>query len=265
MIEPFTHPFMVRALMGGLLAAFLASYYGPFIVQRRLAFLGSGLGHAAFGGVALGILIDLQPLWIALPFTVGVALAIVWVQDRADLESDTTIGIFFAFSMALGVLFLSLKQGYTGDAFTYLFGSILAITNADLYMGGVVVLLTLCTCPWWTRWAYATFDRSLAEADLVPVKRDDYFLSACIAVSVVAAIKMVGIVLIAAFLVLPAATARLLAATFFRMTLYSLAVGMSTVFVGLLVSYYSDFPSGPVIILCQSALFFAIMLLRRKG
>ena len=263
MLEPFTLPFMQRAFMGGLMVGFLASYFGPFIVQRQLAFLGSGLAHAAFGGVALGILLNQEPLWVAVPFTVAVALAIVWLRERTRLASDTTIGIFFAVSMALGIIFLSKTDGYAADAFTYLFGSLLAVTRADLWITAAVVLATLLTFPLWRAWAYASFDRSLARADRLPVLRHDYILSAAVAVSVVVSIKVVGIVLIAAFLVLPAAAARMMTRTFRSMTLASIAIGMSTVVIGIYASYYADLPSGPMVILTQTAVLGVAVALKR--
>ena len=117
--------------------------------------------------------------------------------------------------------------------------------------------------PLWRYWAYATFDRSLARADRLPVSRHDYILAAAVAVSVVVSIKVVGIVLIAAFLVLPAAIARVLTRTFAAMTLASIAVGMSSVALGLLVSYYADLPSGATIILVQAAALAAALIARR--
>ena len=132
MFELLTLPFMQRALIAGLLIGFLASYYGVFVVQRGLSFLGSGLAHAAFGGVALGLLLESEPLWIAVPFTIIVAIGITWVKNRTELGSDTTIGIFFSVSMALGIIFLFLRKQYSADAFTYLFGSILSVTVIDI-------------------------------------------------------------------------------------------------------------------------------------
>jgi len=262
MIELLQLPFMQRALIAGVLVGFLASYYGVFVVQRGLSFLGSGLAHAAFGGVALGLLLHREPLWIAVPFTVLVAVAIFWVRDKTELGSDTAVGIFFAVSMALGIVFIFLKKEYTSDAFTYLFGSILAVTKTDIQITAAVVGLTLLTLPLWRRWAYASFDRELAETDHLAVNRDDYLLSILIAITVVVAIKVVGIVLIAAFLVIPAATSRLLSRTFRMMTLFSIIIGMVSAFAGLLVSYYLDVPSGAAIILLQALLFFLAMLFK---
>lgn len=263
MLEPLALPFMQRALVGGLIVSVIAGYFGPLVVQRGMAFLGSGLAHAAFGGVALGLLLNAQPLWVALPFTVAVALGIVWLRERAGLASDTTIGIFFALSMALGIVFLSLKESYTSDAFTYLFGSLLAIGPADLWTAAGVLLLTLATLPLWGRWAYATFDPSLARADRLPVLRDDYLLTAAVAVAVVTAIKLVGIVLIAAFLVMPAACARLFARTFTAMTVLSIAIAAAALAAGLFVSYFANLPTGPAIILTQAGALGLGLVIRR--
>ena len=264
MFEPLTLPFMQRALVGGLLVSLLAGYFGPFIVQRRLAFLGSGLAHAAFGGVALGLLLNAQPLWTALPFTVIVALGIVWLRDRAGLASDTTIGVFFSISMALGLVFFSLKKTYSADAFTYLFGSLLAINRSDLWTASAILVLSAATIPLWGRWAYASFDPALARADRLPVQRDDYLLTVAIAVVTVVAIKLVGIVLIAAFLVMPAACARVFAKTFAGMSLLSVLISAATLVAGLYASYFANLPSGPAIILTQAVLLGIGLIARRR-
>ncbi len=263
MIEALSLPFMQRALVCGILVAILSGWFGAFVVQRRLSFLGSGLAHAAFGGVALGIFLSVPPLAIAVPFTIFVGLAIVWVQQRTVLAADTAIGVFFAVSMALGIVFLSQTDRYTTDAFAYLFGTILAIKPADLYLTIAVAALALLTCPLWSRWAYATFDRELAAADQVNVLRDDYLLALSLAVTVVVSIKVVGIVLIAAFLVIPAAAARLMTRRFSTMTLLSITCGVASVIVGLIGSYQLDLPSGPLIILTQAAIFAGAFLFRR--
>lgn len=264
MFEIFSIEFMQYALIAGVLVGFLSSYYGVFIVQRGLGFLGSGLAHAAFGGVALGILLNQEPLWIAVPFTVLVAVGITWVKDKTKLGGDTTIGIFFSVSMALGVIFIFMKRQYSSDAFNYLFGSILSVTLADIIVPAVLIIITLLLFPFWKRWAYSSFDRELAQADRVPVNFDDYLLSILIAITVVVSIKVVGIVLIAAFLVIPPATSRLISRSFSRMTVFSITIGILTALIGLWTSYYLDVPSGATIILLQALLFFLVMIVQRK-
>lgn len=255
---------MQRALVAGILVGFLASYYGVFIVQRGLGFLGSGLAHAAFGGVALGILLNAEPLWVAVPFTVIVAVGITWVKDKTKLGGDTTIGIFFSVSMALGIIFIFLKRQYTSDAFNYLFGSILSVTVTDIVVPFVLILITLLLFPFWKRWAYSSFDRELAQADRIPVQLDDYLLSVLIAVTIVVSIKVVGIVLIAAFLVIPPAASRLMNNSFSKMTAVSIIIGISTALAGLWISYYMNIPSGATIILLQATVFFIVMVFRKK-
>lgn len=257
MTEVLALEFMQRALLAGVLTALVAGYLGVFIVQRGMSFIGSGLAHAAFGGVALGLLLHQEPLWVAVPFTVVVALLITWVRDRTSLSADTVIGIFFAASMALGILFISRLPTYAADAFTYLFGSILSVRWVDTAAVGVLALVMLALLPLWGRWAYATVDREAARADRVPVRLDDYILSVLVAVTVVVAAKVVGIVLISAFLVIPAAAARLLSRRFAQMTVLSAALGVLTAAVGLYVSYALDAPSGATIILVQALAFAA--------
>jgi zinc transport system permease protein len=263
MFEIFSLPFMQRALIAGTLVSFLASYYGVFVVQRGLGFLGSGLAHAAFGGVALGVLLNAESLWVALPFTVLVAIGITYVKDKTSLGGDTTIGIFFSVSMALGIFFIFLKRQYTSDAFNYLFGSILSVTILDIIFPVVLIIITLLLSKFWKRWAYSSFDRELAQADRIPVQFDDYILSILIAVTIVASIKVVGIVLIAAFLVIPPASARLITKSFGRMTIASIIIGIITALVGLWISYCLDVPSGATIILLQATIFFVLMMIRK--
>lgn len=268
MAELLGLPFMQRALIAGLLTSLTAGYYGAFVVQRSLSFLGSGLAHAAFGGVALALLLRSEPLWIAVPFTVVVALMITWVRERTALGADTVIGIFFALTMALGIVFLSQIPSYATDAFTILFGSILAVGWTDVAAAGVVAALTLLTLPLWGRWAYATFDREAALADKLPVRSDDYLLSVLLAVAVVVSAKVVGIVLISAFLVIPAAAARLASRRFSSMTLLSVTLGAASALLGLGASYALDWPSGATIILVQCLAFglcLAAGLLRRTA
>ncbi len=264
MFEIFSIEFMQRALIAGVLVGFLSGYYGVFIVQRGLGFLGSGLAHAAFGGVALGVLLNQEPLWIAVPFTILVAIGITWVKDKTNLGGDTTIGIFFSVSMALGVIFIFLKRQYSSDAFNYLFGSILSVTITDIVVPAILIIITLLLFPFWKRWAYSSFDRELAQTDRIPVILDDYLLSVLISVTVVVSIKVVGIVLIAAFLVIPPAAARLISRSFSKMTLLSIITGTVTALIGLWISYYLDVPSGATIILLQAFIFFFIMIISKR-
>ncbi len=255
MIEVLAYPFMQRAVLAGVLVGALSSYLGVFVVQRRLSFLGSGLAHAAFGGVALALFLQTEPMWIAVPFTIVVAVAINWIRTQTLLSGDTAVGILFAVAMALGIVFLSLRKDFTADIFTYLFGSILSVSAVDLWLSGGLLLLCVGLFRMWPRWAYATFDAELATADRLNVRVDDYILSVVLAVVIVVAVKVVGVLLVAAFLVLPAASARLLTGRFLHTTVLSVCIGVLTAVAGLMAAFYADVPSGAAIILTQAAVF----------
>jgi zinc transport system permease protein len=275
LISLFGFGFMQRALLAGACIAVVSGLLGTFVVQRGLAFLGDGLAHAAFGGIALGafvaaifgnvVLLE-QPLLVAVPFTLAAALGIAWVRDRTSLSSDVAIGVFFAVSVALGVLFISIipPERNVIDVWHLLFGSILAVGPSDLavvlVVSGLVLVVLLAI---WPRLAYATFDGELAQTDGVKVSALEYLLFAVAALVVVVSAQVIGIVLMAAYLVIPAAAARLVARSLFAMTVLAVVLGLVSTFAGLVVSYLADIPSGSTIILAQAALFLAATSLRR--
>lgn len=265
MINMFAYDFFIRALIAGGLVGFIGSFYGVFIVQRKMSFLGNGLAHAAFGGVALGMLLNAEPLYVAIPFTILVSILINYVKDKTQLSSDTSIGILFSVSVALGSIFIALKSGYSSDAFAYLFGSILSVSKSDIYISIFLAILTIISFyKYWAYWAYSSFDEDLAIADKIPVKKYDYILSILMSLSIVVSIKIVGMLLISAFLVVPAATARLTSKSFFQMTIYSIIIGILTSFGGLALSVALDLPSGAVIIILQASLFMLFYLIFKK-
>ncbi len=267
MLDILAMPFMLRAFAGGLIIAFLGSFFGSFVVQRKMSFLGSGLAHSAFGGIALGLLLGVEPIYIAFPFTLAVALLINYLSNNTQLSADTGIGVVFSFAFALGTIFIALKANYSADAFSYLFGSIITTNYTDLIFGFAVLLISiLMAFKHWNNWAYATFDKDLAAADGINTDRDDYILTLLIALTVVVSVKIVGIVLVTAFLVLPPAAAKLISDSFYCLTIRAVLIGLISVIVGLLISVITDLPSGAVIIIIQTiifTLFFIIGKMRK--
>jgi len=265
MFEIITQTFFINAFLVTILIGFVASYYGVFIVQRQMSFLGSGLAHSAFGGVALGILLGTQPLLVAVPFTILIALLIAYFKEKTSLSNDTLIGIFFSTAVALGIIFLSLKSSYTTDAFTYLFGSILSVNSTDIIASIILFIFTIIIYfAFWSRWAYSTFDVELATVDKLPVKFDNYILSVAVALTIVISIKVIGIILISAYIVLPASIARLISKTFYQMTIASIIIGILTGLIGLFISIFVDLPSGAVIVLLQSIIFLSVFIFKNK-
>jgi len=236
--------FMQRALVIGTIVGLLAGYYGVFIVQRRLSYLSAGLAHSCFAGIALGLLLGLDPIGIAIPFTLFVALAMNWSIEKSKLEGDTIVGVFLSLAMAFGIIFLALKKEYSADAFSYLFGSLLAVSSYDVYLGIGTFGLSVLFLPAWSRWAYVSFDKELSLADRQPVVFQNYLLFGLLALTTTISVKILGVLLVTACLVIPPAIARMISQTFRQMTLFSVALGGVTVPAGLLASYELDFPSG---------------------
>ncbi len=263
MMDWWQYAFMQRALVGGVVVGLLSAVIGVYIVLRGMSFIGAGVAHASFGGVALGFLLEVNPLWAAVAFCLAVAWGIGLVTRRGGIKEDTAVGIFFASTMAFGVLLIGLMKGYNADLFSYLFGSILAITRSDLRLVvGVGVLVLLTVALFYKEFLFITFDPETARVNGLPEPFLYYLLLALVALTVVISIKVVGIVLVSALLVTPAAAAYQLSRSFGKMMALSALFGVSSTVVGLLLSYYLDTASGATIVLTATAIFALALLWR---
>ena len=207
MAELFALGFMQRAFAAGILVALLCAVFSVFVVLKRLSFIGVGISHSAFGGVALGFLLGLSPSLTAILFSGGVALLIGLVNRKGRLHEDTAIGIFFSLTMALGIFLIGISQRYNVDLFGYLFGNILAITRGDLLLVVILVPIVLAfVFSIFKELLFISFDEEVATVSGVPVGPIYYLFLLAMAVTIVIAIKLIGIVLVSALLVLPGAT-----------------------------------------------------------
>ncbi|MGY4706470.1 metal ABC transporter permease [Candidatus Bipolaricaulota sp. J31] len=261
----WAYAFMQRALIAGALIGATAGAVGVYVVLRGFSFIGAGIAHAAFGGVAIAVLLGIDPLWGALLFSLLVAWGIVHASRRGHIREEIAIGILFASSMALGVLLLNFVPGYRADLFGYLFGNILAVSPRDLVMsvalaGVVFVGIAL----FYKEFLLITFDPGMAEAQGFPVGALQGGLLSLVALTVVLSLRVVGAVLVAALLVVPAATAYQFVRNFHRLVLLSAALGVGEVVAGLILSFYLDIPSGPTIVLLSAALFGLALVARRR-
>jgi zinc transport system permease protein len=257
----FEYDFMQRALVAGIAVAAVCAVIGVFVVQRGLAFLGDGLAHAAFGGIAIGLYLGASvenAVWIAIPFTTMVALGIGFVLRRTQLRGDVATGVFFSFSFALGVLFLGLRTAHDRqiDVESLLFGNMLLVSPQVLHVVVAVAIgALLVTIALWTRLAYTIFDAELAAISGVRVELVEYALLAQTAVVVVVSVKTVGVVLVSSFVVIPAATARLVGSTLAKVTVLALLIVIGGAVAGLYASYHLDTPTAATIILIHAAGF----------
>jgi zinc transport system permease protein len=258
--------FFQRALVAGLLLSALCGVLSVFVILRRLAFIGVGISHSAFGGVALGFLLGVDPLWTGIAFSVVVALLIEWARERGRIEEDAAIGIFFAASMALGVVFLHLSRTYNVDVFSFLFGNILAIGERQVWeIGGVsaAVLALLAGC--FKELVFISFDEEMAWVSGVPVAALRRLFLVIMALVVIVAMYLVGIILVSALLVIPGAVARNLAGHIRTMMGVAVAAAAGATSGGLFLSYGLDWPSGATVVLLLSGIFFLSALKKRTG
>lgn len=270
LLDPLTQPFVARALGAGLALGVAAALLGVFVVQRGLGLLADGLAHATFGGLALGLLLGTSvdgALWVAVPFTVAIAIAIQAVRHHTRLGGDVATGVFFAVSFAAGILFLGLRSARSTPVNVegLLFGSLLAVSPQSLLVivavaTAVVVVLAMLG----PRLAYATFDPKLARLSGVPVATLEYALLALTAVVVVVGVKTVGVVLVSAFVVIPAATANLLGRSLPRIAALSVVLSASGTAFGLFASYHLNVATGATIILTLGAFFFLALVVRQR-
>lgn len=256
MFEALSYPFMQRAVLAGLLVGTLCAVLSVYVVLKRWAFIGHGVSHAAFGGVALGLLLGTNETWTAGAFCAATAVLIGLTSRRGRVSSDSAIGIFLTASMAMGVIFIWMRRNYSVDVFGYLFGNILATSAEDLLITGIVaaVILGFVALFYKELWCY-TFDERVAESQGLPVGFLHYGLLVAIALTTVVAIRAVGLILVSALLILPAATARPLSMHLLSMTALACAISCLGVLEGLWLSYAYDLPSGAAIVLCLFAMF----------
>ena len=260
--DPLAYGFMQRGLLAALLVGIVCAVIGTFVVLKGLAFVGDAVSHAAFPGVVIAFLVGLPVYLGGAVAAIGTALAIGVVTRRSRLRIDTTIGVLFAGAFALGVLLYSSIRSYAGDLLGYLLGNILGIGPGDLVqvaiLGAVVLGVVIVLRK---ELLYATFDPLGAAASGLRVGLLEDLLLALIGVTIVVSIQAVGIILVVAMLVTPAATAQLLVVRFERLMILAALLASVAAIVGLYLSFYLDLASGASIVLIETASFAAALVL----
>ncbi len=257
MPEVLSYTFMQRAFLASVLIGTVTAIVGVYVVLRGLAFIGAGIAHASFGGVALGFLLGVNPILSAVVFCVATAWGIAWTSEKAELREDTAIGIFFAATMALGILFIGLMGEYNVDLFGYLFGSVLSVTREDLWISGALGLGVLAlVVVFFKELLFITFDPEAAQVSGISVRRLYMLLLTVVALTVVLSLRVVGIILVSALLIIPAASAYQLTENFRTMMGLAVLIGNVSAIGGLMLSYQLDTASGATMVLTATAIFF---------
>ncbi|MBS3977454.1 MAG: metal ABC transporter permease [Syntrophomonadaceae bacterium] len=264
MPEIFQYGFMLRAMAAGLVVGAVSPAIGLFLVVKRLSLLGEGLSHAAFTGVAIGWLLGAEPLLTAVLFSALVAVGIEKLRARRAAQGDIALAIMLYASLALGLVIMSRSMGLGTEAMGYLFGSIMTVTSFDLIMMLAIGLFVMGTIALFHKELFAVaLDEEAARVSGIPVERLNLLLVVLTAMTVTAAMRVVGTLLVAALLVIPVATALQLNRGFWVSLAYSVGFAIIAVFLGLVISFYLDLPPGGAIVLTAVSLFLSVLAAKK--
>jgi ABC-type Mn2+/Zn2+ transport system permease subunit len=268
LLEPLTYVFFRRALLASLLVGALCGMVGVYIVLRRMSYIGHGLSHAVFGGAVISYLMQMNFYVGAGLWGVASALLINEIASRRNLGADAAIGIVTTASFAIGVAGISAQRRFTRNFEAALFGNVLGITPADLWMiAGVAVVSAVGILLLYKPLLFSTFDEEIAEVYGVPTRWVNTLFSLILAAVIIASMQVMGVTLIAAALVIPASAARLLTQRFGPLLCVASVLGAGVSVLGMYASYYLDLASGATIVLFGTALFLMAWLIsaRQQG
>jgi manganese/iron transport system permease protein len=263
LFEPLQYGFMIRAIVAASIVAIVCAGVGVFVILRGLAFLGDAISHAAFPGIVIAFLLKTNLIIGGSIAAIGSALAIGLIARRSGLREDATIGVVFAGMFALGVVLAGRIRTYTGDLLGILLGDVLGVTEDQLVIAAVAAIVIVGAL-WLLRreLIFVSFDPTGAAAAGLPVLRYDALLLGLIGLAIAVSVQVVGIVLVVAMLVTPAATARLVARDLGEMVRLTVAFALVSAVVGIYASYYVNTASGGTIVLVATLLFALTWVVR---
>ena len=254
--QTLTMPFMQRALIGGVLVSLLVSLMGVFVVLRRSSFYGDAIAHASLTGIALGLLINFNPILVAAIYAVVISLLLPYLKKSSNLPIDSLLGFIMPFSMGLGVILLAFLPGYQPELISFLFGSVLAVAWSDIFVIFGLALTTLIVMLLFRKkLIFASFDHQYAKISNINVNRMGVIYHILLAVTIVAGIRLVGIILVNALLVSPASTTRLFVGSLKQMFIYTPILSVIITLSGLIISVLLNIPSGPTIAVTSGLVF----------
>lgn len=249
-------PFFQRALLVGIILGVLMAVLGIIVVLRNMSFFADAIGHSALTGIAIGLLLGINPFLAALFFSLLVALAILGVRTISKQTFDTLLGVFFAAAVSLGVIIVSRTPGYQSDLVSFLFGNILTVSPLDIGLSLAMVAIVAAAFFFAGKaWLAITLNPDLAKAEGISVAKNELVFLLILAAVIALAIKFVGVILVTAMVIIPAAGAQNLAKSLKSMFTWSITISLVSVIVGMLVSALASLPSGPAIVLTGTILY----------
>jgi zinc transport system permease protein len=245
----FQYEFIVKGLLGAIFASITAGLAGTYVVSKRMVFLSGGITHASFGGIGIGYFLGINPVLGAAVFGILSALGVEYLSVKQKIREDSAIGILWAFGMAIGIIFIYLTPGYTPNLMSYLFGSILTVTNADLIALGIMsVVLILYFGIFYRTILYISFDEVFARTYSSYVNIFKYITTSLIALTIVLNIRMAGVVLVISLLTIPPNIAMLFTRVYLKIVILSIIAGFIGTAAGYTISYFAGIPVGATII-----------------
>ena len=263
----FEYQYLANALLAAIFAGITCGIVGTYVVARRMVFLCGGITHASFGGLGIALYAGVNPIGGALIFATLSAMGIEWASDKGKIREDSAIGIIWSIGMAIGALFMSLTPGYTsGDLAGYMFGSIVTVTSQDIIVLGIFTLLCIIgTILWWRPIMYLAFDRDFAASQGIASRATSYILTVVVAITIVLAIRIMGIVLLLSLFTIPAVTANILSKSYAKITLLAAIIAVCGAVGGLVASYNWEIPPGTCIIFILTIVLIAAKLLSLRS
>ncbi len=245
----FQYGFIIKGLLGAIFASITAGIAGTYVVSKRMVFLSGGITHASFGGIGIGYFIGINPVVGAAIFGIMSALGVEYLSVKQKIREDSAIGILWAFGMAIGIIFIYLTPGYTPNLMSYLFGSILTVSHADIIALGIMsVVLILYFGIFYRTILYISFDEVFARTYSSYVDVFKYITTSLIALTIVLNIRMAGVVLVISLLTIPPNIAMLFTRVYFKIVIWSILAGFVGTATGYAISYYAGIPVGATII-----------------
>jgi zinc transport system permease protein len=257
---------MHRAIISGIAIAILCSIVGLFLVLRRYSLFGDAIAHSSFGGIALGLMSGIYPLWTAYGVSIVSALIITRIKDRFNISGDASIAVLLSSGIAVGLVIIGLSGGFTIDIFSFLFGSILLVSINDtiliLSLTGIILIVILLL---YRQILYSTFNEEQAKVSGIPVEKINYLIVFMAGLTVVTSIQLVGVLLISALFVIPNVTAIMYGRGFKQTAIISISFSIFSVVAGILVSYLFDITPAGTIVLIAIGIFGCTIGIKSVG
>lgn len=261
LLEPFQYEFFRHGMIAALMVGALCGIMGVYIILRGMSYIGHGLSHAAFGGAVIGYIINLNFYVSAGAVGFLAALLINQVSKKKKIKEDAAIGIVTTSCFALGVAIMSRVRSFTKSFEAALFGNILGVTGDDLIVIAIVTVTTMTIIFFmYKQFLFSTFDNEAARVFGIKTEQVQVVFSFILAASIIASMNIIGVTMIAATLVIPAITARIITDSFSRMMIYSTIIGAITGVVGMYLSYHFNAASGATIVLFGATIFCVVLL-----